>query len=340
MMKCAQSVMKESKALLDKCKCAIKWDVETMVATISPKAVVEKCVEAAVLGYIIYAQKLGKGLTVDALMAALTVVRLAFAADGSAVGNDKLTCFGVKAPELVAKPNDPSNFYPFGVMNAGDGWASLMKHLGDMISTIEGMTSVTITILGKTYTLALEWVKCGDLSALNSIQGLCNCACNFPCLFCLIHRQNLGDFTLAPAPLRDAVLSDGLSHAVVGAPCGVCKVNVTQDMVDEAASAGKAQLETHRNTHFGAYAGRRSLFNFAGHLVCICLLHLFLRCIGALLKCTVFPLVIDETMAAKLIAFYSNKGILFRQVSESEAAKCDDAHRKNLFQHSFIGACQ
>jgi hypothetical protein len=109
-------------------------------------------------------------------------------------------------------------------------------------------------------------------------------------------------------------------------------------MKEQASNFGDSQHTQHRATHFGTHAGRFALFNWGWDKICICVLHLLLRCISKLLKHTVFDHLGDEGDAKAVIEFLQGKGVQFHVVSESKESTNSEAHRENLKSHTFVGS--
>ena len=358
-MKDAQAVAVEAKELCRKSGLGSTWDPETMRASMKTEEVVRLCVGNALKEMFLAATKAGKKFSIEAHRK----IRLAFALDGCAVGNDKLTCAGCKAPECVESPNSPFNFYAFFVSNIGDSIndnleynmetfkVSLLlffvafvllirvSHVCSSSQAIDEMKSIDIEWDGEMVTIQLEWIPTGDKCMGNSNLALSTCANDCPCDKCLVKRADLGNFEIPTHVERTHELQDGFSHAVEGAFCAVCNCTVTAEMTDKASKFGKAATDEHRRAHFGTMPGKVSMFrNWGVWVFVMCVLHLQLRSVASLLRATVFPLIDTERLALEVRQLLEQHHVQFLQVSEAAASSDKEAHRNNLFKHTFVGA--
>ena len=259
----------------------------------------------------------------------------------------------------------PQYTHTIAISDGNDEHEHLQHQLGSVFGELNHLvdhSTVTINTDYRSETVDCKWCACADQKAVHSNFGMGACKARFSCPYCCCPNDNFQD---PHADCKTRTLDDIalLSHTVEGEcpGCGLIIVDKTPNDCSEGetplATPGmkppkvpdkfatydkqKKFLPSWLDLHLNVVYGTTILLKLPPFLFAICILHLNLRLVGALLFQTMFKNLgtgaKGQAKAEALWELMLSCGIPIKKIKAEKKGAPTDWY-KTITKHSFAGA--
>ena len=260
--------------------------------------------------------------------------------------------------------HSPQYTHTVAVSEGNDEQDQLLAHLGGTFAEINGfIKNPTATV--ETSDVSCEVLACADQKAVHSNYGFGPCKAKFSCPLCYCPHNNFqsnpSDIDITPRTMEEIKL---LAHSVVGdcTACGMkivdkpkveCKGNETPlakpgmkppkvpESFAKANQVGVKKKPTWNDLHRNVIYGSSILLKLEPARFAICILHLNLRMVGAMMTHTMFRNLegpAGDARAEELWKMLVRCGIPIRRIKKPNSATKVTDWYKTVTKHSFAGA--